>query len=137
MQRTIIISVIFFALVGPAVPIVEMFFIKLALKGLIEPEVILIYPIAMLFGGGFIAASVGLGYGVLLALALRWSFLKSHLKSKLHLMALGVCIALICTTLVGTYIVLHEQKHLDTIYQGKLEPFKPKKSFWGIFIEKE
>ena len=130
---TIIVSTLFFAIVGPIVVLVGMFFSKLALQGVAEPQVFLLYPVAMLFGAGFAAGSVGLGYGILLAISLCLPPIDRRIKSTAHLIALGICVALIYSISIGMKMALEEQRKTDAIYVGKLERSKPENGLWKNF----
>jgi hypothetical protein len=134
LTNTVIVSTLFFAVVGPMVVLLELFFARLALHGVAEP-MFLLYPFAMLFGGGFVAGSVGLTYGLLFAIFYSFPFIGRRISSKTNLVILGACIAFICSVAFSVYLALHEKAKTDAVYVGKLEKLKPENGFWKNYSQ--
>ena len=132
--KAIIVSTLFFAIVGPMVVLVAMSIAKLALHGVAEPFFIL-YPFAMLFGAGFVAGSVGLAYGLLFVASYSLPFIKRRTISKANFVALGACVALICSTGFSVYLALSEKAKTDSVYVGKLAHLKPENGFWKNYSQ--
>ena len=132
--NTVIVSTLFFAVLGPMVVLLELFFARLALHGVAE-SFFLLYPFAVLFGGGFVAGSVGLADGLLFAIFYSFPFIRQRISSKTHLVILGACIAFTCSVAFSVYLAFHEKVKTDAVYVGKLEKLKPENGFWKNYSQ--
>ena len=120
--RLILTSVAFFVLLGPVMPVIEVALVTLLTKGRLEinPS---FYLAAVLFGA-LIAAALGLGHGILMALAVRIDAVRRRLDTRTRRILLGTGASLFCG-LAMTAVTLYTARNSYGSLLGAMDPNHP------------
>ena len=120
--RLVFTSVLFFVLLGPIMPVIEVAVITLFTKGRLEinPS---FYLAAFLFGA-LIAGALGLGHGILMALAVRVEAVRRRLDTKTRRILFGAGVSLFCG-LAMTAFTLYTARNAYGSLLGAMDPNNP------------
>jgi len=120
--RFVATSVLFFIVVGPAVPALELTAATLFTKG--RFEIMPAFFLAAVLFGALIAAALGLAHGVLMALALRVAPLRRWLATPARRVVLGAGIALLCGLAMAA-VTLYIARNSYGSLLGAMDPNHP------------
>jgi len=120
--RIILTSVVFFLVVGPVVPAIEVTLATLLTKG--RFEIVPAFFLAAVLFGAVIAGALGLAHGVLMALAVRVAPLRRRLDTPARRVALGTAAALACGLAMAA-VTLYLARNSFGSLLGAMDPNDP------------
>lgn len=120
--RLIFTSIVFFVVIGPIMPVIEVSLATLFTKGRLEinPS---FYLAAVLFGA-LIAGALGLGHGILMTLAVRIDAVRRRLATRGRRVLLGIGASLFCG-LAMTAVTLYTARNSYGSLLGAMDPNNP------------
>lgn len=128
MLRTIFVSITFSVFFGPAIVLLEMFFIKLATKGIAEPILLIFYPLALVVSI-VITIPFSVAYGIIIHLLFSIEKIREITHRHLFSSIIGSFVGLFFGMSLVAYGAYQKAIYIDASYTGKLAAFKPKNVF--------